>query len=123
MVDIYINDNLRCQIKPLIISTGIQEDIKQWHELNFPHVMKTQIIAKVVEEAVEILNTHNNDLDEHGHRATALELSDKEIEEIGDVGICLIALCSRCGVDLGDIITQRWCNDVSQRSTERIHRR
>lgn len=94
----------------------LQERVDIWHRHHFPTVDTTRIVLKLVEEVGELCKAREQQMALGGD---IYRLQQREWNAIGDVLVCLAALCARENYDLESLVLCVLA-EIESRSHERI---
>jgi NTP pyrophosphatase (non-canonical NTP hydrolase) len=83
-----------------------QEELSGWANHNFPTETREIVVLGLVEEVGELCRTL---VKKHqGIRGTAEEWDQEAFKEIGDVFIKLVHVCHVWGLDIEEVVSERW---------------
>jgi len=101
--------------------TELQYRVGRWHRRHFPALDTTRIVLKTVEEVGELAKARERRMAEPAQRvgAEAQIAQIAEVDAIGDILVCLAALCSREDYNLGEI-AESILTEIESRDHQRV---
>lgn len=93
---------------------------RDWGQFHDPKNLSMALASEVGELTAVLRWTANTDSDAIASDAT---VRPKLLQEVGDIGILLIALCNRLGVHLDDVITAKLALNAERYPLEKSHGR
>jgi hypothetical protein len=84
----------------------LQEEVKVWHDKNFPNTLPHQPLLGIQEEVGELSHAHLKM--EQGIRGTEADHIRAKMDAVGDIVVFLADYCSQNDLDFAHCVSDTW---------------